>query len=52
MAQTRENVRDEALARLRSGTALLAEGRLEQAAEDLVSAEAIFRPGAPRPSGS
>ena len=43
MAQTRENVRDEALARLRSGRALLAEGRLEQAAEEFVSAEAVFR---------
>ena len=44
MAQSQETtVRDEALAHLRSGATALAEGRVEQAAEDLVYAESIFR---------
>lgn len=44
MAQSQETtVRDEALARLRSGATALAEGRIEQAAEDLVYAESVFR---------
>lgn len=44
MAQSQETtVRDEALARLRNGGMALAQGRIEQAAEDLVFAESVFR---------
>lgn len=44
MAQSQQTTaRDEALLRLRSGTTALAEGRIEQAAEDLVYAESVFR---------
>src|SRR5690348_16605097 len=42
-SQSQDIVRDEALANLRAGTTALGEGRLERAAEALVSAETVFR---------
>jgi len=43
MTQVPDTAREDALAQLRSGATALAEGRLERAAEALVTAETVFR---------